>query len=562
MANTLIRTTRSPLFNQVGDFAAGLMDASGRGIAQASYIGLMALSLYPACEYIVDFYRDEEIYPGDVIIHNDVWCNNLQHADTGFFKPVFVGERLVGWSACRGHWADIGGAVKGTANPEATEVWQEALRLPPVKVFERGRLRRDVWNMIFANVRMRDKVEADARAQIGACTVGERQLASLVERVGLDQFERLTDALLDSTERMVRREIGRIPDGTYRSESRVTMDGQGPGYTIRLAVTVHGDSMTMDYTGTDPQTPTFVNAPYTSAASASLVSLLLCMESEVPHNGAILRAVDIRIPPGTFLNAQFPAATFFGNKLCEHNGEAIMAALSQAIPKQVCAAWGRRLSWRISGVDPRTGNSFHDIYFLCREGAGAVDGVDGYDQDRLLGAAGGGGEIGSAQDYEFFELQNPVYLWKNEYWTDSAGPGRNRGGLGTETVVEYYGNDCLAVIHGDGIEEGPWGLFGGHAAPPNRIEVRYPDGRSHIAGSKEIVGDIPIGAVSHHFNTGGGGFGPPTSRPPELVLEDVRNGVVSVESARHAYGVAITDRMTIDRDETHRLRTSSGSPPS
>jgi N-methylhydantoinase B len=337
------------------------------------------------------------------------------------------------------------------------------------------------------------------------------------------------------------------------------MDGDGPGYKIRLALTVDGDKMTLDYTGTDPQTPGFVNAPYTSAASAAVVSVLLCMESEVPHNSAILRAIDIKIPPGTFLNAQFPAATFFGNKLCEHNGEAIMAALSQAVPKQVCAAWGRRLSWRISGLDPRTGKSFHDIYFLCREGAGAVDGVDGYDQDRLLGAAGGGGEIGSAQDFELFELQNPVYLWRNEYWTDSAGPGEFRGGLGTETLVEYYGDDCLAVIHGDGIEEGPWGLFGGHSAPPNRIEVRYPDGRVHVAGSKEIVGDIPVGAISHHFNTGGGGFGPPTSRLPELVLNDVRNGVVSVAAARDAYGVVITDGLTLDAPATERLREATPS---
>jgi N-methylhydantoinase B len=564
MAKTLIRTTRSPLFNQVGDFAAGLMSASGTGIAQASYIGLMALALYPGCKYVIDFFGDD-IHPGDVIIHNDVWYGNLQHADTGFYKPVFVDDQLVGWSACRGHWADIGGAVKGTANPEATEVFQEALRLPPVKVIDRGVLRRDVWNMIFSNVRMRDKVEADARAQIGACTVGERRLEELVRREGIPMFEQLTEALLDSTERMLRNEIRQIPDGEYTGGATVNMDGSEisdgtgeHGFKIKLTVRKSDDKIEFDYTGTDPQTPGFVNAAYTSAAGATIVSLLLCLESDVPHNGALSRAVKITIPEGTLLNAKYPAATFFGNKLCEHNGEAVMQALSKAIPKQVCAAWGRRLSWRISGVDPRTGGSFHDIYFLCREGAGGVYGVDGFDQDRLLGAAGGGGEIGSAQDYELFELQNPVYLWKNEYWTDSAGPGQWRGGLGTETIVEYYAEENLAVIHGDGIEVGPWGLFGGHTGPRNRIQVRYPDGTSHETASKEIVGGIPAGTVSHHFNAGGGGFGPPALRPVERVLEDVRNGVVSIESAERDYKVAIDAAGTgVDMPRTNQLRDAA-----
>ena len=557
MASTLIRTTRSPLFNQVGDFAAGLMDAKGRGIAQASYIGLMALALYPACKFTLDFFGEDEIYPGDVIIHNDVWANNLQHADTGFFKPIFIGDKLVAWSGCRGHWADIGGAVKGTCNPDATEVWQEALRLPPVKVYERGKLRKDVWNMIFSNVRMREKVEADARAQIGACVVGERRIRDLIEREGLESFTLGVDRLLDSTEQMLRHEIAQIPDGTYRGSSRVTMDDDGPGYMIRVAITVTGDEITFDYTGTDPQTPGFVNAPYTSAASATLVTLLLCVGPNVPHNSGIMRPVHINIPEGTMLNAKFPAATFFGNKLCEHNGEAIMQALSQAIPDRVCAAWGRRLSWRITGVDPRNGQPFHDIYFLCREGAGAVAGMDGYDQDRLLGAAGGGGEIGSAQDYEFFELQNPVRLLKNEYWTDSAGPGEWRGGLGTETIVSYYGKDCLAVIHGDGIQEGPWGLFGGESAPPNRIEVRFPDGSVHIAKSKEIVGTIPPGTISHHFNTGGGAYGDPYVRDVRRVAEDVRNGVVSIEAARSRYGVVIDPvSMKVDQAGTRTLRAA------
>ena len=171
MAQALYRSSRSPLINN-GDFALGFLDARGRMLEQDEHLPLMAFSLYPGCGYLMDFFGDD-IHDGDIFIHNDVWCANLQHADVGFYKPVFAkGGELVAWTACRGHWADIGGAVKGTCNPEAVEVHQEALRIPPVKLWEKGRLRRDVWELIFANVRLREIVEADARLSWEAATWG------------------------------------------------------------------------------------------------------------------------------------------------------------------------------------------------------------------------------------------------------------------------------------------------------------------------------------------------------------------------------------------------------
>ena len=535
MARILYRTTRSPLFNQ-GDFAVGFLDPRGRMVEQKDHLPLLALSLYPGCQYLIDFFGDE-IYDGDVFIHNDVWCNNLQHADTGFYKPIFIDGRLVAWTACRGHWADIGGAVKGTCNPEAVEVYQEALRIPPVKVWERGKLRRDVWEFLFANVRMRELVEADAQAQLGSCILGERRLRELIARDSVEGFLAGVERLYEATERMVRSEIRKIPDGRYHGESTVYHDRLSELSTSRICVDVivDGDEITFDYTGTDPQTLSFVNAPYTSAASATVVTLLYLLSPHIPLNDGLFRPVHINIPKGTILNAQFPAATFMGNKLCEHNSEAIMLALAEALPQRITAPWGRRLSYRATGRDPRNGLPCHDVLFMTYEGGGATHGVDGYNQPGLMG----GGNVLS-QDYEVFEIQNPIHLLEHEYVTDSGGPGQWRGGLGTRTRLRYYGEETNGVLQGDGTIAPPSGVLGGSPGSLNRVEIQFPDGREQTPHAQEIVPHLPPGTTSVHYGAGGGGFGSPLERTVEAVVADVRNGFVSPTAAAEVYGVVLS----------------------
>ena len=535
MAQALYRSSRSPLINN-GDFALGFLDARGRMLEQDEHLPLMAFSLYPGCGYLMDFFGGD-IHDGDIFIHNDVWCANLQHADVGFYKPVFAKGELVAWTACRGHWADIGGAVKGTCNPEAVEVHQEALRIPPVKLWEKGRLRRDVWELIFANVRLRDIVEADAQAQLGSCNLGERRLLALMEAEGAEAFRANVERLYDMTERRVRAEVGALPDGEYFGESTIYQDEPGHPSTSKIAVKVliRGDSIAFDYSGTDPQTPTFTNASLTSTTSATLTTLLYLLSPEVLHNHGLVRAVDIYAPEGSILNAQYPAATFMGNKLCQHTGEAIMLALRDALPERVTAPWGRRLSYRMTGKDPRNGRGFHDIFFLTYEGGGATHGVDGYNQPGLMG----GGNV-LAQDYETFEVQNPVHLLEHEYVTDSAGPGRWRGGLGTRTRVRYYGEETGGSTHGDGTMEPSPGILGGGAGTLNQVEFLFPDGARRNAHAMEIIPDIPPGTVSVHDGGGGGGYGPPEERDLERVDEDLRNGFISGKAAVEIYGAVLT----------------------
>jgi len=552
---TLLRTTRSPILNEARDFATGLYDAKGRMLEQTEYIPVLAFALQPSCEHVIRYF-DDDIAPGDVILHNDVFSGGNQNNDVAVFRPVFHGDRLVAWSACKGHQADIGGAVRGGYNPEAREVWQEALRIPPVKVYERGQLRKDVWDMIFANIRLRI-VEEDIKAQIGGTLVGERGFKELVERHGVQVILDHIDYLYDSTERMVRKEIEAIPDGIYRGKSIAFYDGVNPGskMKINLAVTVAGSDITFDFSGSSPQTPGFVNAPYSSTASALLLTFLMLINADVPHNAGLLRPLKVVNPEGSFLNARFPAATTFGNSITGPTSDAILRAFAQAIPQMVTAGWNRMLGMTVTGMDPRHRRPYVDILFLAlKGGSGATLNADGYDHIGLINC--GGGLL--AQDYEMFEIQNPHFLLQHEYATDSAGAGCWRGGLGVDTEFRIDGDDVTGIVFGDGVDEEArgFGIFGGRPGSLNEISVTDPQGNVRRPRSKEIMRGITRGSVVRQRAGGGGGYGDPRERPVEHVVADVRNGYVSVDRAREDYGVAI-DPLTLEANlaQTKKLRS-------
>jgi N-methylhydantoinase B len=553
MSIALTKTTRSPILCEAKDFVTGLYDAKGRMLEQTENLPILSFSLGPVCEYIARYYG-EEIYPGDVIFHNDVFSMGNQNNDVAVYKPIFHEDTLVGWAACKGHQADIGGAVAGGYNPNATEVWQEALRIPPVKVYEKGKLRKDVWNLIFANIRF-DIVEADLRAQIGSCVVGERELLKVVSKYGRNVFETHKDHLFDATEQMMNGEIRTIPDGIYEGESTVYYDGKNPGskYAIRVRIIVKDGKIVFDYSKTDQQTDGFVNGTYTSSASATLLTFLQMVNPDIPHNDGMIRPIEIIIPEGTILNARYPAATTFGNHLCPPNADAIIRALSKAIPERVTAGWNQLLCYLTTGIDTRKDDNYVDIgFFGLKGGSGATKGVDGYDHIGMIDASGGVLD----QDYEMFEQQTPHQLLLHEYWADSAGAGQWRGGLGVETRFRIGGAKTRVVTFGDGDVEPAFGLFGGKNATLNRIELHYPDGRVYKTTSKDLIEQVPEGSILFQQAGGGGGYGDPRLRPAEQVAMEVRNGIISFEKAKEDYGVVV-DPVTfhVDLDATKRLRS-------
>lgn len=552
MSIAMTKTTRSPILCEAKDFVTGLYEGQGKMLEQTENLPILSFSLGPVCEYIVNYFGDE-IFPGDVIFHNDVFSMGNQNNDVAVYKPIFYEDKLMAWAAAKGHQADIGGAVPGGYNPKATEVWQEALRIPPVKVYEKGKFKKDVWNLIFANIRY-DIVAADMRAQIGSCVVGEREILKLVEKYGLDVFESHTEYLFDSTEKMMQAEIRNIPNGEYRGEATVYYDGKTPGsiYKIKVKITVHDEEITFDYSDTDPQTDGFVNGTYTSSASATLLTFLQMVNPDIPHNDGMVRPVHIFIPEGTILNARYPAATAFGNHLCPPNADAIIRALSPVIPERVTAGWNQLLCYLISGYDNRKKDNYVDIGFMgLKGGSGATKGVDGYDHIGMIDASGGILD----QDYEMFEQQTPHLLLHHEYWPDSSGAGQWRGGLGVETRFQINGEKTKVVTFGDGDVEPAFGLFDGKDSTLNTIELLYKDGKTYKTTSKDLVEDVPEGTVLCQQAGGGGGYGHPFKRDSELVAQEVKNGIISLDKAKEDYGVVIDpNTFEVKKKETEKLR--------
>jgi N-methylhydantoinase B len=532
MSMSVQQTARSPILCEAKDFVTGLYDAQGNMLEQTENLPILAFSLAPVCKYLIEYFGDE-IFEGDVIFHNDVFSMGNQNNDVAVYKPIFHQGELVAWSAVKGHQADIGGNVPGGYNPRATEVWQEALRIPPVKVYEKGKLRKDVWDLIFANIRL-EIVQHDMRAQMGACTVGERRLLEVMEKYGRDSFENHKLALFDATRKMMEAEIATIPEGSYSGEGYVYFDGHNEGtkFTIRVTVTVKDRHITFDYSGTDAQTDGFVNGTYTSSASASILTFLQMVNPDIPHNQGMVEPIEMIIPEGTILNASYPKATTFGNHLCPPNADAIIRALAPVIPDRVTAGWNNLLASLTTGLDEEKGENYVDIGFMgLKGGSGAMNGTDGYDHIGMIDASGGILD----QDYEMFEQQTPHLLKKHEYLTDSAGAGQWRGGLGVETEFIIGSEDTQLVTFGDGDFEPAFGLFGGKEGTLNEIKLTYPDGQVVVPNNKDLITGVPRGTVYHQYAGGGGGYGDPLKRDRVTLAHEVRNGIISPEAAKADY---------------------------
>jgi N-methylhydantoinase B len=532
MSLSMQQTTRSPILCEAKDYVTGIYDGEGRMLEQTENLPILAFSLAPVCKYIRNYFGDD-IHPGDVIFHNDVFSMGNQNNDVAVYKPIFFEDELVAWTAVKGHQADIGGAVAGGYNPNAVEVWQEALRIPPVKIFERGKLRKDVWNLIFANIRF-DIVQHDMKAEIGACHVGERRLLALLQKYGRASFAAHKEALFEATRKMMETEIASIPNGVYHGEGRVYYDGRNEGsvFTIRVTITVEDKRIKFDYSRTDTQTNGFVNGTFTSSASATILTLLQMVNPDIPHNEGMIAPIEIVIPQGTILNAAYPKATTFGNHLCPPDAEAIQRALAPAMPGRVTAGWNNLLCSLTTGIDPHSKERYVDIGFMgLKGGSGALRGTDGYDHIGMIDASGGVLD----QDYEMFEQQTPHRLIKHELLCDSAGPGEWRGGLGVETIFEIGSDDTQLVTFGDGDFEPAFGLFEGSNGSLNSIRLTYPDGRAITPKNKDLITGVPRGTVYHQQAGGGGGYGDPKRRDRAKLTQEVRDGLISVQAARDVY---------------------------
>jgi len=546
MAIGIERSSRSPIFSEAKDFVTGLFDAKGRMLEQIECIPVISFSIQPTLDAIAEYFGDD-VHPGDVILHNDVYTGNNQLADLGVFKPIFQGERLVGWAVAKGHMADIGGSVPGTYNPKAREIWQEACRITPVKVFDRGRFRKDVWDLVFANIRW-DIVPEDTKALLGGCVLGERKLLEVIERYGVETFEAHMEYLFDASEARLREEIGQLPAGTTTGRAVMVGDGLDATrrYEVVVALTIGDGEMTFDFTGSSEQAPGYTNAPPAVSMSMALTVVLMVLAPNMPHNAGMYRPFRFVFPEGTIVNPRYPAATGFGNHVSDPIFEALMRAFTPVAPEGVIAGWTRHLSCIWTGWDPRKDAPFADVgFFNCRGGPGGTKDVDGYDHLGLVP-----NPMMQTQDLEVFEVQTPFTMLHYEFLPDSAGPGEWRGGLGVHSRFRIDG-PTLASLLGDGLgrEGAPaaYGLFGGLPGTTNRLVLTFPDGTVYEPGSKELV-NLPVGTVWEQEAGGGGGLGDPYRRPADVVAAEVRSGLLGAGRALETYGV-VCDAETGEVDE-------------
>lgn len=557
MRHVVDRTAQSYLLAQLHDMAAGIWDARSNTIAVPEGPTSMFLSQKFAVATILEKFEGD-LHPGDVILTNDPYkghCNHLP--DWGFIRPIFHEGELLFVALTRGHQMDTGGSFPGGYFPNGYDIHAEGLMIPPIKIYDRGRERTDVLELCWNNVRFPEGVRIDNAALMAGLKIGERRLLGLVEKYGRDVVLDCIDEMFDRTEAAVRQQIAAIPDGTYYGESATDDDGTvlDEPVWVRCEATVAGDHLTLDFTGSDAQRKGFVNCVYASTYSRAVAGSFLFLDPALTefHNEGSMRNIDVIAPPGSVCNAQYPA-TVGGSPVNVGTQvlEATVSALSKAMPDRSIAAWGRRRGHYISGTDPRTGERYVQTTTDADGGAGAVSGFDGFE-----GAAGMSG-LGSIQrgSIEEVEIRFPWRHVRYHFAPDMSGAGRWRGGSGMVWQVENVGSEAsVATGSSDGDTTNPPGAAGGDDGPLSEMAVirdgvstPLPTHRLHFIKTGEILAKV---------SGGGGGVGDPFEREPDLVLEDVRDGFVTVGGARDHYGVAIDEAsMTVDAAATATLRAS------
>jgi N-methylhydantoinase B len=529
MGEAMLRTAYSQILNSSRDFSTAVFDGEGRLAAQAEHVPIHVGALPGAVQSIAEFFKGR-IEPGDVFLLNDPYHGNNHLPDLTVLLPVFVDERLAFWSINRAHQHDIGGATHGTYNPAATEIWQEGIRITPLKLYDHGDLRDDVMQMVATNVRHPRDFLGDLRAMIGSARVGERRLLKLVDDYGRDTVTAAVGEILDSAERQARQCIRGWKDGVFRGESILDDDGHGiTDIHIRATVTKRGDRLVVDLTDCDRQVIGFVNSSYPNTMSAVHMALAYLIDPRTPKNEGTFRPVTVKAKQGTVV-WPFPPApvTLSTNHCAQEIAEAIIKALAPSCPDRVIAGWSRRFRIAIQGQNPRTKRPFIWHLFHARGGGGASIAGDGW-ETAGEGQAAGGIKFGSV---EVAETRFPLFFALHEFRPGSAGDGRFRGGVGSVLELRVETTEPgKANTAGDGVRHAAYGVLGGKDGLPHRYRM-LSRGRTRLLKTKEIGIPILPGTVFLIESAGGGGYGPPRARAAEARAADVENGFVKRGNGR------------------------------
>jgi N-methylhydantoinase B/oxoprolinase/acetone carboxylase alpha subunit len=465
--------------------------------------------------------------------------------------PIFHKDELVFFSAVRGHHGDIGGCRPGSFAGDNTEIFQEGIRIPPVKLYEKGKFNRYVMDLLAANVRTPEYFKGDLLAQVAGVKLAEKRIKGLISKYGIDDIIQAREWYFSYGKKVMEDEINKWPKASVEAEDYLDNDGiSNKPIVIKVKITIKDKEVYVDFTGSSPQVAGPVNATYGVTLSATYNAFISLLDPELPINFGTLEPIKIYAPEGTIVNAKLPAAVVSGNTETGHRiTDAIWIALAKILPHKIPAAdMGTTYNVSAGGIDYRTGKYY--VWYLSPPGGmGARPNKDG------LSAITGGKLGGTAAhiSMEIFELRFPWIVIEENLVTDSGGPGKYRGGLGIKWVIKPLKHSPKMTVAIDRTQIPPYGLFGGYPGLHGFIGVEKKDGEIVELPSK---GSFTLNEEDKliMITPGGGGYGDPTDRDPELVLYDVINGYVSREAALRDYGVVITEDFEINYEETEKIR--------
>jgi N-methylhydantoinase B len=550
MEITLLKSSHSAIVKEALDASAALFDPRGQQIAQAAAAPIHLGMIIPAVQRFVELFPPATMREGDAFILNDPFDGGTHLPDLVMSMPVFWEDRLVAIATAITHHQEFGGRSPGSTPTDATEIFQEGLRVPPMKLYDAGAPNNTLLAMIERNVRIPDVVLGDIHGQLSACQVGRSRLLELVGRLGPDLFATCIDELLDRAERLTREAIARIPAGTYHFVDHLDNDGVDVDRQVRIEVTitVSGSDFKVDFTGSDRQVRGPINCVPASTLAAVYYVLKVATNPDIPNNAGCYRPVEVVLPLGSVVNAQPPAAVNSRAVVVRRCVDCMLGALHQALPDRLPAASsGHPLVMSMGGVDPASGRP----YVTAEIGTGGMgarpvkDGVEAIQTD-----------TSNAQNIpaEALELEFPIRVAYCRLRADSGGAGRFRGGLGFEKRFEVTRGEAHFSHRGERHVTSPWGVLGGGAGARSRSLLRRADGTELQIPSK-LEFTMRPGDQLDVWTSGGGGYGDPLERSPELVVADVLDGKVTQAAARDAYGVVLAGR-ELDRAGTEARRAN------
>jgi N-methylhydantoinase B len=530
LAITVVRTAHSQVVRDVMDFSTAICDRTGRVVAQGCGIPFHLGSLPDAMEAVIAKYG-ADTHPGDIFVLNDPDEGGMHLPDAFLIKPVFSGEDLIGYSACVAHHQDIGGRAAGGNAVDSTEIFQEGLQIPLLKLYDRGRLDTNLLAIWLRNVRIPDVVYGDIQAQLAACHTGEVGLLQFANRYTPSGLQTLMDEILDYTEARVRAAIATIPNGDYSFEDWIDDDGFGSGpIAIKVRITVLEDHIKVDFDGTSQQVRAALNATMSFTRAAVYIALMCVLGTDIPSNAGFYRPITVTAPKGTILNPIRPAPRAARGLTGYRTFDATLGALSKALPELVPAAGEGGATMIAMGGTNKDGASYICVDFVTC-GWGARPDRDGVDAVSPLSANAANIPI------EEIELHQPVRIEQYGFLPDTEGAGKWRGCLSIVREYQLLSDEGVLQIRSDRRLFPPYGLGGGDQGSPSN-NVLNPGPNQQVLPTT-ITMPIKRGDILRHTLAGGGGYGDPMQRDPRLVLDDVLDEKVSVERARTKYGVVI-----------------------